>query len=622
MSKGGFKASTPTAPLQTALNNMTVSQTLLQYMRLEGVEFLFGVPGGAVIFITDELKKQNGYFNFIVCRQETGAAYMADGYHRVTDKLGVVLTTAGPSAINALTGAINADTGGSAVMVLTGEVPEKYFGQAYLQEGADAQLDVVAVYRNALPYSALIASPDSFQTLLEEALRVALSIPRRTTHLSIPSDVAGMCVNHVPDAATAPPIAFPTSPAAYRTTPAGCDRAAMAAATGALTEARKPLLFLGNGARRALQDAERLRRLTAFVERFELPVMTTPDGKGIFPESHRLSLRNYGMTPCAWPQRYMLGEDDPDHFDALMVIGSGLGELATSPAATRHYDKALVPKGDFIQIDLDQAVIGRSFPLTQGVVAEAGAAIDAMVDVGMASEPGDAALSRGALIQSIKNAVSPFEFPEQRAGDARPLHPAAAMRVVNELVADGHIFIDAGNCVGWSLNNLVIDPPNRFHIALGMGPMGFAVCAVVGGKIGAPDKDCVAIVGDGAFMMQGSEVSTAAQNKVGAVWIVLYDNDLSMVSQGMGALFPPAASWDDYYKLGEPDLVKYAEGLGADAVAVKPDQGPDAMRTALSKALKQAREDCKPQVLVLHIDTRPMPGYGWPELPRPECLGD
>lgn len=621
MSGSQSRSKTPTAPLLTPLNNMTVAQLLLEYMRVEGVDTVFGIPGGAVIYITDELKKQRDYFNFMICRQETGAAYMADGYHRVTDKLGVVLTTAGPSAINALTGAINADTGGSAVMVLTGEVPEKYFGQAYLQEGADAQLDVVAVYRNALKYSALIASPTSFQTLLEEALRVALSVPRRASHLSIPSDVAGMCVNPVPADAPAAPIAMPTAPRAYRTAPAGCDAAEIAAATAALIGARKPLLFLGNGARRALGDADRLERLTAFVERFEIPVMTTPDGKGIFPESHRLSLRNYGMTPCAWPQAYMRATDDPDHFDALMVIGSGLGELATSPTATLHYDKALTPTEHFIQIDLDQSVIGRSFPLTQGLVAEAGAAIDAMAEIGMATEPGPSAPERAALIQSIKRSVSPFEFPEARAGDARPLHPAAAMRVVNELVTDGHIFIDAGNCVGWSLNNLVVDPPNRFHIALGMGPMGFAVCAVVGGKVGAPDKDCVAIVGDGAFMMQGSEISTAAQNRIGAVWIVLYDNDLSMVSQGMGVLFPPAESWDDYYKLGAPDLVKYSEGLGADAVAVTSDQGPADMRAALAAALKRAREDRKPQVVVLHIDTRPMPGYGWPTLPQPECLG-
>lgn len=606
--------------LDHTLQNMTVAELLLEYLKLEEVGHIFGIPGGAVIFITDQLKKQREHFDFVVCRQETGAAFIADGYYRVTGKLGVVLTTAGPSAINALTGSMNAEAGNSAVLTITGEVPEQYFGQGYLQEGVDAHLDVKAVYKNAVQSSALIPSPSAFQTLIEQALRNAMSKPRRAAHVSIPNNVAGQCVvpKKTPGGADID-IPFPASPGNYRTDPSGADPARMAEAFAALVEADRPLIYLGNGCRMALRDPDRLAQFTAIVERYAIPVCTSPDGKGLFPETHPMALRNYGMTACAWPELYMKPQDDPDHFDTLMVIGSSLGELATSPTAMRHYDKILVPRDHSIQIDLDQSVIGRSFPITLGVVGDAGAAINALTELGAASEPPELAEARRGMIADLKETHSPFEFPDQRAGDATPLHPAAAMRVVNEVVTNGHIFIDAGNCVGWSLNNLVIDPPNQFHIALGMGPMGFGVCAVVGGKIGAPDKDCVAIVGDGAFMMQGSEISTAAQNKVGAVWIVLYDNDLAMVSQGMGALFPPAESWDDYYKLGAPDLVKYSEGLGADAVAITPDQGPADMKRELIAALDRARTDGKPQVLVLHIDTKPMPKYGWPDLKPEQC---
>jgi len=115
-------------------------------------------------------------------------------------------------------------------------------------------------------------------------------------------------------------------------------------------------------------------------------------------------------------------------------------------------------------------------------------------------------------------------------------------------------------------------------------------------------------------MMHGAEISTAAQNRVGAIWVVLNDNDLAMVSQGMGALLPPAAAWDDYYKLGQPDLVKFAQGLGAEAVAITPDQGANAMAKALANALASAQSNSRPQVIVVHIDTRPAPPYGWPKL--------
>ena len=599
--------------------NQTVAQLLLEYLKLEGVEKVFGVPGGAVIFITDELKKRKDEFDFLICRHETGAAYIADGYYRVTGNLGVVLTTAGPSAINALTGAMNAEAGNSSVLTITGEVPEKFFGQAYLQEGVDAHLNVNTAFRNAVQYSTMIVSPSSFQTLFQQAMRESRSLPARAAHISIPNDIAGTCVVGNEPGKTHS-IPFPTSPENYRATPNSVDAAQMQQTFDALTSATKPLIFLGNGARHALRDDARLRGFAELVERLAIPVMTTPDGKGIFPESHAISLRNYGMTPCAWPQAYMLEQDDPDHFDALAVIGSGLGELASSPSAMKHYDKALIPSGHMTQVDLDHTIIGRSFPVNQGIVGEAGAAIDCLIRSGADCSPsGDEQQkieSRRELIEEIKKAT-PFEFPEEREGNAHPLHPAAAMRVINEAVTDGHIFIDAGNCGAWALNNLVINPPNQYHIALGMGPMGFAVGAVVGGKIGAPDKDCVAIVGDGAFMMQGSEISTAAQNRVGAVWIVLYDNDLSMVSQGMGALFPPKESWDDYYELGAPDLVKYSEGLGADAVAIK--EGPEEMKVELEATLQRAKVHSKPQVLVLHIDTKAMPKYGWPTLKETTC---
>ncbi len=604
-----FSASTTTLP------NQTVAQLLLEYLKLEGVDKIFGIPGGAVIFIIDQLRRQTQNFDFIVCRHETGAAYMADGYYRVTGKLGVVLTTAGPSAINAVTGSMNAQAGNSSVLTITGEVPEKFFGEAYLQEGVDARLDVNAIYRNSVKYSTLIPSPVAFKVLIEQALRDARSIPAQAAHISIPNDVAGTCV-----APSGSSITFPASPASYRASPSATDLSRIDRAFVDLANARKPLIFLGNGARHALRDGDRLRRFTEFVHNLAIPVMTTPDGKGIFGETQPMSLRNYGMTACAWPQMYMGKTGTADHFDALLVVGSSLGELATSPAATKHYDPVLVPSGPFAQIDADQSVIGRAFPVTNGIVGEVAASLDALLNIAGDFQPSpeqaDAINTRRALISQIKQ-TSPFEYPDARAGNAVPLHPAAAMRVINQQLDGAHVFIDAGNCVGWSLNNLVIDPPNQFHIALGMGPMGFGVGAVVGGKIGAPDADCIAIVGDGAFMMHGAEISTAAQNKVGAIWVVLSDNDLSMVSQGMAELFPPASDWTDFYKLGAPDLVKFSQGLGADAVAIT--QGPDQMAAELQTARTRARQDRKPQVLVLDIDTRPMPKYGWPDLKAPVC---
>lgn len=599
-------------PGAQTIPSCTVAQLLVQYLLAEGVTKVFGIPGGAAVWLMEELKKHADQIEFVICRHESGAAYMADGHARATGGLGVVLTTSGPGATNAVSGAMNAQASNVSLLVITGEVPEKYFGQGYLQEGTDAKLDVNVIFRNAVESSAMISSPSNFQTLFQQALRNARSLPNRAAHISLPNDVAGTCIS--------PPPTKPT-PSSYQARAACADPKALKDSVHELLEARRPLIFLGNGSREALSQPERLKAFTEFVDRFGIPVMTTPDAKGIFPESHELSLRNYGMCASAWPDLYIRPLGDPDHYDALMVLGSTLGELATTTAASNPYDKALLPTQHFIQLDLDASVIGRDFPVTRGVIGEIGASLDVLLQHAHQYHHPDPAKvdERKAYVRQIKQSHTAWADPAGRDSDKAPVHPAAMIRVINELVHEGEIFIDAGNCVGWSLNNLVVDPPLRYQSALAMGPMGFGVAAVVGAKMAQPDKPCVAIVGDGAFMMHGAEVSTAAQYRTGAVWVVLYDNDLAMVSQGMAQLLPPAPSWQDYYKLGAPDLVLFSQGLGAEAVAITPDQGTEAFRTALVKALDSAQTSGKPQVIVVHINTQPSPPYGWPVLPIPSC---
>jgi acetolactate synthase-1/2/3 large subunit len=607
------------SPFYVEKKNLTVAQLLLDYLRLEGVTKLFGVPGAAILPLKYELHEQRQSFDFVVCRHETGAAYIAHGYSIVADALGVVITTTGPGATNALTGAMNAQSAGAQLLVITGEVGRKYAGRGYLQAGIDARLNVDAIYQNAVQTSVLVADQSDFATLIEQALRDARTLPGRTAHVGLPVDVAGACVETGQmDAQGNNIIRLPKSPDRYRATPSGTDLARITTALDVLLAADRPLLFLGNGARRALRDPARLGAFTAFVEKFAIPVVTSPDGKGVFPETHALSLRNYGMTACNWPQRYMHPVGAPGH-DALMVLGSSLGELATM-TMTELYSQTLVPSRHFIQVDLDQSVIGRNFPITLGIVADVGGSIDAMCSAG-ADRPAPASTAdRRAAVAAIKrDPDSAFYNADWRNSNTAPVNPAAMMRVIGEEMTAGHIFIDAGNSVGWSLNNLVVSPPLHYHSSLGMGPMGYGAGAVVGGKMAAPDQACLAIVGDGGFLMHGAEVSTAAQGCVGAVWVVLYDNDLAMSSQGMAIAYPPSQQWFDYYRLGAPDLVQFAAGLGADAVGVTSAEGPGVFREALRLALRRAEVDKKPQVIVVHIDPHVGPPYGGVVIGPPKC---
>lgn len=585
----------------------TVGDLIIQYFKLEGITHVFGIPGGGLMHLLEQLKDERHDIHYVVCRQETGAAYMADGYYRATGKLGVVAVTSGPGATNALTGVMNAQADGSAVMLITGEIGQKFYGMGYLQEGVDNLLNIDDVFRAATSYSNMIDSGSSADTLLRQALRNALSIPRQAVHLSLPVNVA---MDPLPEG-----LNIPLSPNVYRTQFKGAPLDEVKKALVSLLACKRPLLFLGNGCRDALRDPKTYDSLLRFAEEYAIPIITTADAKGIFRESHELSLRVFGIADCIWPYYYMqdLKDKGETPYDGLMVIGSALGELSTN-----KWSDILLPAGrkaPFIQVDANQKIIARSYLVTHGIVGEAGAFINDLASL-IPEFPKDVKIvnERRKVIKSIRTTYSPFISQKDYDSNQKPIHPASLMRVLQDTMPENtKIFIDAGNCVGWSVHYLCINPPASIFTSLSMGPMGFAVGAVVGAKHGCPNDTCIAFVGDGAFLMQGSEISTAKQNNVGAIWIVLSDNDLSMVSQGMEIMSKPETKiWSKLYALGEPDLVKYSEGLGADAYTVNE---PDDFTKIMPIVLKRANEDQVPQVIVVNIDKNSVPPYYNPMYP-------
>ncbi|MCK8785660.1 thiamine pyrophosphate-binding protein [Roseomonas sp. NAR14] len=629
-----MSSSPDAAPLRTT------AQWLLAYLKGEGVTHVFGVPGAGIAQLLIALRDEPA-IEFVVCRHETGAAYLADGYHRATGRLGVVLTTSGPGATNALTGVMNANFGGSALLAITGEVAENVMGHGYLQDGTDSGLNVRDVFAASVRYSAAVTEASAAPTLIEQALRNALSLPRRAVHLSIPDNVMGEPVDpgradalgQPPRAGMGRPLGRPDAgrrgpppPAAYRTAPAGAEPSAVRQVLDTLLAARRPLILLGHGCRTALRDPDTARALRRLVERHGIPVVTTPGGKGLFPEDHPLSLRVYGFADCRWPKDWLLADAQGRRCDAVLVIGSSLGELATNkwnpmllpepaspsaPNSSAPNPSTPAPSvpGPFIQVDIDPGVIGRGFPVTHGIVAEAGAFLRLLWEFAPAWRPDpDAVAARLAAIAAIK-AASPFAEPTQHAATAAPIEPAALLRVLcAHLPKDAMVLVDSGNCVGWGVHYGVAGPPQEWHSSLSMGPMGFAVGAVVGARLGAPHRRCVALVGDGAFLMHGSEVSTAQAHGVGAVWIVLVDHDLRMVTQGMAVYSHDPTGWEGRYGLGDPDLAAVARGLGADACVVD----DPAMLDRILPQVWAGADAGRPQVVLARINRDSAPPYYLP----------
>ncbi len=571
---------------------LTVADLLLRYLEIEGIANVFGVPGTPLSYLLNALRQNQDKFTYHICRHEGGAGYMADGYSRVTGKLGVVIVSAGPSATNALTGSAVAQACNSSVLVISGEVALAAFGRGGFQEGADSTLSINAVYRNADLYSAIITDPSNFQTLFTQALRTCLSLPRQAAHISLPVDVGG--------AGFEGDVYIPKSPLNYRAVPEGRDAAAAEQVMTTLATSERPLLYLGNGCREAFlgrvgmsEDAlaaiaDRRTRFQALTEKFALAVTTTPNGKGIFAESHAMSLQNYGFGGSDWSTAYIgasqAGVPGADlRYDALAVLGSSLTEKSTN-----SWDPVLIPDGPLFQVDLKQSIIGRGFPITLGIVAELGHFIDDLIACGEKIDAGGPIIQqRAALIEQIKQA------PPAPSSNAIEVE---LVRAMDELMPAGsQLFIDASAGTIAALRYMQIDPPTEIHNAFNMEPMGWSPAAVVGAQIGAPDRVCISLSGDGGFMMNGNEISTAAQYDVGAIWVVYYNDTLAAVEIHLEHEFG-GSGWLDYYKLGSPDLVNFAKGLGADAVEV---QDIDSFRKVFPTIVETARRKHKPQVVVV-----------------------
>jgi acetolactate synthase-1/2/3 large subunit len=608
----------------TTLSNVSVGELLLRYLRLEGVDVVFGVPGKGISWLIYQLAfSQSGDapgpadgIRYVVARHDGTAAFMADGYARVSGKLGVCVVTSGPGATNTVTGATCAQVDGSSVLFVTGEVPEAAFGRGAFQEGADSGIDIVGLFRACTAYSARVTSPSNFQTLLTQAIRVATSLPRLASHLNLPEDVSETVL---------PTVQFPTARHHYVAVADGGNPTRSRQAAHDLRDARRPLIYLGSGARDAFvnpQDPIGSRRrlhefMTHVVDKHGIPVMTTPRAKGIFPESHPLSLRNYGMAACQWPQYYMnqhLYWPEQPPYDALLVLGTALKQWSTNA-----WDPMLVPHGPITQVDLDASIIARAFPVESGIVGNCATVIDEIIAVAKELDPSPEVAARKAFIAQLKS-HSPWADGPARLSDATPVKPQRVMAELQHVLdtepsiraRGAHVFVDVGNTMGWTWHELVIEAPVQLWTNTGMASMGWGSGAVIGGKMADPTRPAICVTGDGGFFMNGKDVSTAVQHGVGAVWIVFQDDVLQMVTQGMTHTWAPPQghTWADYYSLGNADLVQYSQSLGADAFLVT---APGELADLLPKCLHTADEQKKPQVIVVQIDRTEAPPYPAPK---------
>lgn len=553
---------------------MKASEHLAKYLETEGVRYVFCVPGSPLMPILHAFYGSDSFVKCIIAKHEEGAAFMADGYARVTGGLGVCCGTTGPGTTNLITGVASSYRDSIPVLVLTAQVATSTFGKGAAQESTaeDRSFSSVELLKQITKYSAMVSNPDTLPFAVKAALRRALHPRMGPVHLNLPPDVMRTDIG-------------PTDGILekYRIDAAYFDRNKVKEAAKALLKAKSPVFLLGTGTLLSGAASE----VIEIAEFLSIPVATTPKAKGVFPENHQLSLGVFGLAGTKISSEMILTEGKSD---LVFAVGTGFNEWGTN-----GWDKRLKGNKVLIQIDVDPNQIGKNYPVNIGMVGDAATVLKELwFEIGREMKKGEYLIERTAdSVSELKEKFPLFDEAETMNSDAVPIKPQRLMKDLREAVPeDGIFFVDSGNNMLWALHYLTITKPETFFIALGFASMGYSIAAAIGGKLAAPEKPVIAICGDGGFFMHGLEIATAVNYGIPAIWVILNDARLNMIYQAEKLQKMPGIENCEFMP---SDIAMVARGLGARGIRIETPGD-------IVPAVKEAIACREPTVLDVVID--------------------
>ncbi|MBI4248854.1 MAG: thiamine pyrophosphate-binding protein [Elusimicrobia bacterium] len=554
----------------------TAIRLLLKYLEAENVKYIFGVPGGPLMPLYEAIF-ESGAIRPILAKHEQGAAFMADGYARVSGGLGVCCATTGPGGTNLMTGVACAHADSIPLLVLTAQIATGAFAKGAVQESTSHGIDLVEMFKPVTKMSVMLVSSGKMADMIRLAIRTAMTGRRGPVHLNLPADIVRQ------------EVACQVVPSnQFYTLNGNFDREKIKEASHYLLKARKPAILVGNGVNLS-QAHEEIRRIA---EKLMIPVATSPKAKGAFPEDHLLSLGVLGFAGSPQADAYFLSGD----VDVLLVAGCSLGEFST-----HTWDPKLQPTSALIQIDIDPKEIGKNYPTAVGIVGDAKVCLR---ELGFQLERDrrwlDSVTERPeSELRRFKEKFPRYLSPEKMLSEEMPLKPQRLIHEMREVLPpDTLLFVDIGNCIAWSVHYFPISRPNTFFLNLGMASMGHAVAAAIGGRLASGGKPVVALVGDAAFAMNGMEVHTAVDHNVPVVWVVANNGGHGMVYHGEKVQFKGKFVSSRFHT--PLDIARIVEGMGALAFRA---QTPEELRQALRQAMAAGR----PAVIDARVDPEEMP---------------
>lgn len=524
---------------------LELGDLLVLYLEMLGVEYVFGIPGGAIEPLYNALARsaRRGGPRPVVARHETGAAFMADGYHKTTGRLGVVCATTGPGATNLITGVASAHANNIPLLVITAQTALPTFGKGAFQESSSSATDTVAMFEHCTRYNTLVSHVEQFERKLITAIMRAFQSPQGPVHLSIPLDilrcaidVKGPSVNICELLAQGPVF----------------DESATAQLADRLIASDKPVFLIGEGAEPGIDAI--LKTATAL----KATIVSTPQAKGLVSAYHPLYRGVFGFAGHSSAEQALL---DPE-VDLVVAIGSGLGEWATN-----GWDSNLLNTRKLVHVDSIEENMTRS-PMAQLHVRGDARAVFERILQEMETKAG--ITSSGAELLSLRLHVS-MDEEDRFYDDSEPMKPQRLMGLLTELFPPNTRYLaDTGNSFAWAIHYLhpgqAYTPRlsrirgSLFRSSVEFGSMGWAIGASVGTALGSSTSPVVCITGDGSLLMSGQEISTAVQEQLSAIFVVLNDSAYGMVKHGQRL----AGAESVANELPYVDFAAYARALGAE----------------------------------------------------------
>ena len=522
---------------------MTGAQAIIASLEAEGVDTIFGYPGGQAIKIYDALYDSK-QIHHVLARHEQGATHMADGYARATGKVGVVLVTSGPGATNTVTGIATAYMDSIPMVVITGQVTRGVIGTDSFQES-----DIVGITMPVVKHSFLLQSTDDLTRTFREAFYIASTGRPGPVLIDIPSDLSGAeMVFHYPDSVSLP---------SYKPTYRGNARQVKQAAE-LIEKAERPLLYAGGG----IVTSHACAELTELAERMQIPVVTTLMGKGAMRCSNPLNLGPVGMHGSKYANMAVT------ECDLLIAVGARFSDRVTGKVSE------FAPHAKVIHIDIDPAEIGK---IINPVVPIVGDAKGVLAAINERLAKADAQPIDRAWVDDVFSWRERWPFYTSDFSDyPNAIAPEVVLHKLSQKLDPEASIVttEVGQHQMWAHQNIHREHARTFISSGGLGTMGFGFPAAIGAKIGCPESEVVCVAGDGSFQMNSQEMATAKINDVPVKVLIIDNRALGMVHQWQSLFYNKRYSFTEL--ADNPDFVKLADAYGWRARRVEKPEDVDA----------------------------------------------